>query len=100
MYTWTKKEGDIYMIGITEEAAKAADEFVFIEMPEKGKKIKKGDKLLTLEAVKWTGTIESPVTGEVVETNQEVFNDPSLINKDPSIWIVKIKGGENNGSNE
>jgi glycine cleavage system H protein len=89
---WVKIEDNIAKIGLTDKAAESVKEFVFIEMPEEGKKVSKGEDLLAVEAVKWSGHIESPLSGEVVKTNDEVFDDPSLINKDPyKNWIVKLK---------
>ncbi|MCB9359439.1 glycine cleavage system protein H [Candidatus Woesearchaeota archaeon] len=90
--SWVKVEGEIATVGITEEAAKQAKEFMFIELPEKGKKIAKGEKYVTLEAVKWSGHVNSPVTGKIVEVNDALFDDPSVINNDPKgSWIMKVK---------
>ncbi len=91
-YCWVKIEDNIAKIGLTDKAAESVKEFVFIEMPEKGKKVSKGEDLFSVEAVKWSGHIEAPISGEVIETNDEVYDDPSLINKEPyKYWIVKLK---------
>lgn len=91
-YSWVKIEGDTATIGIVEPAAKKVKEFVFIKLPEKGKKIKQGETYVSLEAVKWSGHLSSPVTGEIVEVNDALFDEPSKINKDSyGSWIMKVK---------
>jgi glycine cleavage system H protein len=66
---------------------------VFIQLPEKNKKIKKGETYCSLEAIKWSGHLSSPLSGEIIEVNKPLFDDPSIINKDPyeKGWIVKLK---------
>ncbi|MEM5871321.1 MAG: glycine cleavage system protein GcvH [Candidatus Aenigmatarchaeota archaeon] len=91
-YSWVKVEGEIAIVGVTEPAAKKVKEFVFIKLPEKGRKIKKGETYVSLEAVKWSGHLSSPVSGEVIDVNEKLFDEPSLINKDPyGSWIMKVK---------
>ncbi len=91
-YSWIKIDGDTATIGITEPAAKKVKEFVFIKLPEKGKKIKQGENYVSLEAVKWSGHLSSPVSGEIIEVNDSLFDEPSKINKDPyRSWIMKVK---------
>ena len=90
--SWIKIEGDIATVGIIEVAAKKVKEFIFIKLPEKGKTIKKGEIYISLEAVKWSGHLESPVSGKIVEVNEKLFDEPSKINKDPyGSWIMKVK---------
>ncbi len=91
--SWVKEEGDIVVVGVNKDAASKVKEFVFVKLPEKGKDIKKGEEYVSLEAVKWSGHLESPVEGEIVEVNDTVSDDPSLINKDPEGkgWIMKVK---------
>jgi len=91
-YAWVKIDGEIATIGISEPGARMVEEFVFIDLPEKGRNVKKGEDFIHLEAMKWTGTIKSPFNGEVIDVNNEAVNDPSIINKDPyNTWLVKIK---------
>ncbi len=92
-YSWVKIEDDTATIGLIKEEVDKAKEFVFVQLPEKGEKLKKGERYLALEAVKWSGEIDSPVTGEVVEVNDDLFDEPSTINKDPygEGWIAKVK---------
>lgn len=91
-YSWVKIEKDIASVGAIEPAAKKVKEFVFINLPEKGKKINKGETYVSLEAVKWSGHLSSPVSGEIVDVNEGLFDEPSKINKDPyGSWIMKVK---------
>ncbi|MFP4195966.1 MAG: glycine cleavage system protein H [Candidatus Woesearchaeota archaeon] len=91
-YTWVKVEGDTATLGVIGPAAKKVKEFVFIMLPEKGKKIKQGDTYVSVEALKWSGHLSSPVSGEIIEVNDSLFDDPSEINKEPyKNWIAKIK---------
>ncbi len=90
-YSWVKIEGDVAEVGIARPLASAAKEFIFIELPKKGY-IKKNDVYVSLESVKWTGHLESPVEGEIIEVNNKLFDEPSLINKEPyKNWIMKVK---------
>ncbi len=89
--SWVKTDAGIATVGIKKESVSKVKEIIFIELPKKGP-IKKGDKYVTLEAQKWSGHIESPVDGEIIEVNEELFDDPSKINKDPQgSWIMKVK---------
>jgi len=91
-YSWVKVEKDVAIIGIVEPAAKKVKEFVFINLPEKGKMIKQGETYVSLEAVKWSGHLSSPVSGKIIEVNEPLFDKPSKINNDPyGSWIMKIK---------
>jgi len=90
--SWVVQEGEIATVGVNEEAAKKVKEFVFIQLPKKGTKIKQGEDYCSLEALKWSGHIESPVSGEIIEVNDALFDEPSRINKDPyGSWIMKVK---------
>jgi glycine cleavage system H protein len=92
-HTWVKIEDEEALLGVTETAAGKVKEFVFINLPEKGKKLKKGDVYVSLEAVKWSGHLESPLSGEITEVNEELYDQPEIINQDPygKGWIIKIK---------
>lgn len=91
-YSWVKVDGDTAIVGIVEPAAKKVKEFVFIKLPQKGKKLKAGETYVSVEAVKWSGHLSSPVSGEVIDVNDPLFDEPSKINKEPyKNWIMKIK---------
>jgi len=89
--SWAKISGDTATIGITEETAKKVKEFVFIKLPKKGDKIKKGSKYVSLESIKWSGHLSSPVSGEVTSVNESLEDNPSKLNKNPDTWIIKVK---------
>lgn len=90
-YSWVKIDGEIAIVGIVGPAAKKVQEFVFIKLPEKGKKLKAGETYVSVEAVKWSGHLSSPVSGEIIEVNDSLFDEPSKINHEPyKNWIMKI----------
>ncbi|MDD4363828.1 MAG: glycine cleavage system protein GcvH [Atribacterota bacterium] len=91
---WVKDEGsDIVTIGITDYAQDQLGDIVYIEEIKLGNKISKGDVLTTVESVKAVSDVYSPIGGEVVEINQNVIDDPSIVNQDPfgAGWFAKIK---------
>jgi len=91
-YSWVEEKDGIASVGVIGPAAEKVKEFVFIDLPQQGSKIKKGETYVSLEAVKWSGHLSSPVSGEILEVNQELFDEPSEINKSPySSWIMKVK---------
>ncbi|PIN70153.1 glycine cleavage system protein H [Candidatus Woesearchaeota archaeon CG11_big_fil_rev_8_21_14_0_20_43_8] len=92
-HEWVKIDGDIAIIGITDYAQKQLTDIVFVELPEKGKHVTKGTSAGALESVKSVSDILSPMTGEVLETNQDLADNPQLINEDPygKGWLFKIK---------
>ncbi len=92
-YSWVKVEGETATLGVIEPAADKVKEFVFAKLPKKGETLSRGETYVTLEALKWSGQLSSPVSGEIIEVNQDVFDQPSLINKDPygQGWIAKVK---------
>jgi glycine cleavage system H protein len=92
-YSWLKIEDNLATLGIIKPAADKVEEFVFVKLPDKGQKIKKNDIYSSLEAIKWTGHLSSPLSGEIIDVNEEVFDEPSIINEDPygKGWIAKLK---------
>jgi glycine cleavage system H protein len=80
------------VVGITLHAQDALGDVVFVELPEVGKTFSKGEVAGVVESVKAAADIYMPVTGEVVEVNEELRNDPSLANKDPmgNGWFFKV----------
>ena len=91
-YSWIKVDGDVATVGVIGPAAKKVKEFVFIQLPEKGKSIKQGETYVSLEAMKWSGHLSSPFTGEIIDVNIDLFDEPSKINENPyKEWIAKIK---------
>ena len=90
---WLKVEGAIGTIGISDYAQDQLGDIVYVEKIEKGKKIKQGEPLTTIESVKAVSDVYAPVSGEIIEVNEKLSDDASLINKDPygAGWIAKIK---------
>lgn len=92
-HEWIEAEGDTGKVGISDFAQDQLGDIVYIELPDKGKKLKKGDALCTIESVKAANDIYSPVAGEVIEINGDLDANPELINEDAEGkgWIVEIK---------
>ena len=91
-HVWVSVEGDTATLGITDYALATTKEIVFIDLPEVGRILKRGVDFVSLESVKWSGHVESPVDGEVLEVNGLLFDDPSKLNSDPyGSWICKVK---------
>lgn len=86
-------DGDVAWVGITKYAQEALGDLVFVELPEIGKKVGKGDEVAVVESVKTAAEVYSPVDGEVVEANDNMPDDLELITKDLADggWIAKIK---------
>lgn len=89
---WLKVEDDIGTVGITDYAQDQLGDIVYLEKIKKGKKLKQGEALTTIESVKAVSDVNSPVTGEIIEVNEKVIEDASIINKEPygEGWIAKI----------
>ena len=92
-HEWVLIAGEVATIGITKHATEMLGDVVFVEMPEKGKNIEKDGQAGVVESTKAASDIYSPVTGEIVETNQSIVDDPATVNKDPegNAWLFKIK---------
>ena len=92
-HEWVSVEGDVATIGITKHATEMLGDIVFIELPEKGKNVKKEGQAGVVESTKAASDICTPITGEITETNQSIVDDPGVVNKDPedSAWFFKIK---------
>ena len=86
-------DGDVAWVGITKYAQEALGDLVFVELPEVGKTLSKGDEFAVVESVKTAAEVYSPIDGEVVEANDNMPDDLELIAKDLADggWIAKIK---------
>lgn len=92
-HEWIKVDGDMATVGITDHAQEALGDIVFTEVPDAGKQLSKGQEAAVVESVKAASDVYSPVSGEVVEGNQAVVDDSSLVNSDPEGegWFFKIR---------
>ena len=92
-HEWVKVDGDIAIVGITVHAQDALGDVVFVELPEVGKTYAQKDVAGVVESVKAAADVYMPVSGEVVEVNQALADEPSLANSDPmgAGWFFKVK---------
>lgn len=92
-HEWIRVEGDLGTVGITEHAQAELTDIVYAEPPAPGRAVKAGETAAVVESVKAASDIYSPVSGEVVEANDAIVADPSLLNSDPfsTGWIFKIR---------
>ncbi|MFU8842947.1 MAG: glycine cleavage system protein GcvH [Bacteroidales bacterium] len=92
-HEWLKAEGDTAIVGITDFAQKELGDIVFVEVDTVGETLDKEETFGTIEAVKTVSDLLMPVSGEVIELNEELESSPEIINSDPygKGWIVKIK---------
>lgn len=94
-HEYVRIDGDIATIGITEYAVDQLGDIVFLELPEIGDAITKGDKFGTIESVKAVEELNSPVTGTVIERNDPLIDNPEQITDDPDPyregWFVKVR---------
>jgi glycine cleavage system H protein len=92
-HEWLRLEGGVATIGISEFAQDELGDIVYVEQPKVGDTVRQNEQFGVVESVKTVSDLYSPVTGEVVEVNDEVANSPELINKDPygNGWIIKVK---------
>jgi glycine cleavage system H protein len=90
---WVKIEGDILIMGMDDFAQQLAGEIVFVQLPAEGKKLKKGKKFAQVESGKWLGKVFSPIDGELLESNEMLETQSTLINEDcyGKGWMYKIK---------
>ena len=91
-HEWVSLEGDIATIGITDYAQHALGDIVYVDMPEVGDEVTAGEDFGAVESVKAASDLYSPVSGEVVAINEELEDEPGLINQDAfANWIMKVK---------
>jgi glycine cleavage system H protein len=92
-HEWVRPAGNFATIGITDHAQHELTDIVFVELPVKGRQIKAGEACAVVESVKTASDVYSPISGEVVEVNDEVVKDPGMVNSDPygQGWFFKLK---------
>lgn len=100
-HEWVKKDGDIYLVGISDFAQSQLGDIVYVDLPDIGDNIDIGDTLAELESSKAVSEINMPFNGEVLEVNEALEDAPELINSTPyDTWIVKIKAEDDSGYNK
>jgi glycine cleavage system H protein len=92
-HEWARLSGDVATVGITDHAQQELTDVVFVELPAAGRKVKAGEACAVVESVKTASDIYSPVSGEVVEVNKAVADNPALVNSAPygDGWFFKVK---------
>ena len=92
-HEWVEVNGDTATVGITNHAQESLGDIVFIDLPTIGKEVKSNDELCVIESVKAASDIYAPIDGEVIEINNNLSDDASIINQDPENtgWIFKMK---------
>jgi len=101
-HEWVKVEGKNVRVGISSYAQEKMTDIVYVELPQVGKEVKKGDELGVLESVKSVSEFYSPVTGKIVDVNKNLENSPDLINSSPydDGWLVIIEAKDKTEINE
>ena len=92
-HEWITLEGEVATIGITKHATEMLGDIVFAELPEKGKNVKRDGTAGVVESTKAASDVYTPISGEVVDINQSIVEDPAKINEDPegAAWFFKLK---------
>ncbi|HEX5008604.1 MAG TPA: glycine cleavage system protein GcvH [Hyphomonadaceae bacterium] len=92
-HEWIRVDGDVGTVGITAFAAEKLGDVVFVELPAAGKAVKKDADMAVVESVKAASDVYAPVSGEVVDANSAIVDEPAKVNEDPegAGWFVKVK---------
>ncbi len=93
-HEWIRVENGVATVGITDYAQEQLGDLVFVELPEKGRALKKGDTAVVVESVKAASDVYAPVDGEIVEVNDKLSSDPALVNSaatgDGWLWKMRL----------
>ena len=92
-HEWIKVEGDVGTIGITQHATEMLGDIVFVELPDVGSSVEKDGNAGVVESTKAASDVYTPISGDVLENNQAIVDDPGKINSDPEndAWFFKLK---------
>lgn len=92
-HEWIEVNGDIAVVGISDHAQAELSDVVFVDLPEVGDTFSAGDSVAVVESVKAASDVYTPLSGEILEVNEELEADPSLVNSDPysAGWLYKIR---------
>ncbi len=90
-HEWVKEEDGVFVIGLTDYAQSALGDLVFVNLPEEGDSVTAGEAFSDVESVKAVSDVFSPVTGEVCAVNEDLLDNPALINEAPyDAWLIKV----------
>lgn len=92
-HEWVRVEGDVATIGVTDHAQQQLGDVVFVELPDVGRKVEQGKEAAVVESVKAASEVFAPVSGEVVEVNHDLENEPARVNSGAETegWFFKLK---------
>ena len=92
-HTWVKIDGDIAIVGITDYAQNQLGEILFVDLPEVEETIDQGEIFGSVESAKVASDLYAPISGEVIEVNEELDDDPEMVNESPyeNGWMIKVK---------
>jgi len=92
-HDWVKIKDDIAVVGITDHAQAELTDIVFVELPEAGKEVKKGEEICVVESVKSVSEIYAPVSGKIVKVNSKLEDSPEIINESPydDGWLIELE---------
>lgn len=92
-HEWAKLDGNVVTVGITHHAQDALGDIVFVELPSMGRSLKQGETFGVVESIKAVSDLYSPLSGKVVETNEPLAGETSLLNSSPhdKAWIIKLE---------
>ena len=91
-HEWVREEEGQYVIGLTDYAQSALGDIVFINLPEEGDDVVAGETFADVESVKAVSDVFSPVTGTVAAVNEELLDNPALVNEDPyEAWMIRVE---------
>jgi len=92
-HEWVKLDGDKAKVGITDHAQSELTDIVFVELPEIGKELNKGEEICVVESVKSVSEIYAPVSGKIVNVNKKLEDEPEIINNNPydDGWLVELE---------
>ena len=91
-HEWVRLDGSTATVGITDHAQQALGDVVFIELPEPGRDVTKGESIAVVESVKAASDVYAPLPGRITETNPAIVDDPAKVNADPaSAWFFRME---------
>ena len=92
-HEWIAVEGDVATVGITNHAQEQLGDLVYVELPQPGRSIEKGEAVAVVESVKAASDVYAPVSGKVMESNGELAGEPGLVNREPEAagWLFKVQ---------